>query len=302
MSPNLYQNAVIGLAGLSLTEQEKSWLKDYTPKGVILFARNVQSPEQTQSLLAEVRQYGGENLWAAIDEEGGRVHRMPWAPFNHRQQTDEYGKLFATNPDEAIKQVFKDSYEAGKSLKELGFTHNCAPVLDIFYPKGDAIIGNRAFATNPDTISTLASSCMFGLHDAGIDAIGKHFPGHGRADADSHLAMPKVQADLETILKEADAFPQLFAKGLKHIMTAHVAYPDIHEDVATFSTFWLHDILRDKLGFQGEVWSDDLCMKGSGMPVPQAAAKAFKAGCTVLLVCEPEGVEAFMEQNIMGQK
>ena len=295
MSVNMYQHAVIGLEGLTLSEQEKDWLTNHTPKGVILFARNVESPEQSKALLADVRKHAGKDIWAAIDEEGGRVHRMPWAPFNNRTQADEYGKLYKTDPDEAIKQVFQDSYTAGTALKELGFTHNCAPVLDIFYPQGDPIIGNRAYASDSDTIATLATACMFGLHDAGIDAIGKHFPGHGRADADSHLAMPEVHADLETILKEGDAFPQLFTKGLKHIMTAHVAYPDIEPEVATFSKFWMQDILRDKMKFDGDVWSDDLCMKGCGMPIPEAAEKALAAGGTVLLVCEVEGVQEFMQ-------
>ncbi len=295
MSPNIYQHAVIGLEGLTLSEQEKDWLTNHTPKGVILFARNVQSPEQTKALLEDVRKHAGKDIWVAIDEEGGRVHRMPWAPFNNRTQANEYGKLYKTDPDEAIKQVFKDSYEAGKALKELGFTHNCAPVLDIFYPQGDPIIGNRAYASDVDIVATLGAACMFGLHDAGIEAIGKHFPGHGRANADSHLAMPEVFADLDTILQEADAFPQLFAKGLKHIMTAHVAYPDIDKEVATFSKFWLQHILCDRMGFDGDIWSDDLCMKGCGMPVPEAAEKALEAGCTVLLVCELDGVQEFMQ-------
>jgi len=220
---------------------------------------------------------------------------MPWSPFHERTQAADFGALYKTDPDEAIKQVFNDSYAAGQELKALGFTHNCAPVLDMFYPQGNPIIGNRAYAKDADTIATLATACMFGLHDAGIDAIGKHFPGHGRANADSHIAMPEVEVDLETILKEADAFPQLFTKGLKHIMTAHVAYPSIDKDVATFSKFWLHDILQAKMGFEGDVWSDDLCMKGCGMPIPEAANKAMDAGCTVLLVCEPEGVIDFMQ-------
>jgi len=295
MSPNMIQHAVIGLEGFELTDQEKGWLTHHTPKGVILFSRNVKTPEQTKALLADIRTYAGKDVWAAIDEEGGRVHRMPWAPFNRRTQADEYGKLYQTDPDEAIKRVFQDSYKAGKALKELGFTHNCAPVLDIFYPQGDPIIGNRAYAADVDTIATLATACMFGLHDAGIDAIGKHFPGHGRADADSHLAMPEVHADLDTILKEADAFPQLFAKGLNHVMTAHVAYPDIAPEVATFSKFWIQNILRDQMNFAGEVWSDDLCMKGCGMPIPEAAEKAIEAGCTVVLVCEVEGVQELMQ-------
>jgi len=295
MSSKMYQHAVIGLEGFTLSDQEKQWLQDCTPKGVILFARNVQNPEQTKALLEDVRQHAGKAIWAAIDEEGGRVHRMPWVPFHKRTQAADFGVLYKKDADEAIKQVFKDSYEAGKALKELGFTHNCAPVLDIFYSQGDPIIGNRAYASDADTIATLGAACMFGLHDSGIDAIGKHFPGHGRADADSHLAMPEVHADLDMILQEANAFPQLFAKGLKHIMTAHVAYPKINQDVATFSKYWLQDILREKMGFEGDVWSDDLCMKGCGMPIPEAAEKAMDAGCTVLLVCEPDGVQEFMQ-------
>lgn len=295
MPDKMYQHAVIGLKGLSLSEQEKTWLKDFTPKGVILFARNVENAEQTKKLIQQIRQYAGNDIWLAIDEEGGRVHRMPWAPFHQRTQAADFGTLYKTDPDEAIKQVFQDSYEAGKALKDLGFTHNCAPVLDIFYPQGDPIIGNRAYAKDADTIAILATACMLGLHDAGIEAIGKHFPGHGRADADSHLAMPEVNADLNTIINEADAFPQLFKKDLKHIMTAHVAYPNIDKDVATFSKFWLQDVLKEQMQFKGDIWSDDLCMKGCGMPIPQAAEKAMDAGCTVLLVCEPEGVQAFMQ-------
>ena len=291
----MYQHAVIGLEGFTLSGQEKDWLTHHTPKGVILFARNVQSPEQTKALLEDVRKHAGADIWAAIDEEGGRVHRMPWAPFNKRTQAADFGALYKKDADEAIKQVFKDSYEAGKALKELGFTHNCAPVLDIFYPQGDPIIGNRAYAKDANTISTLATACMFGLHDSGIGAIGKHFPGHGRANADSHLTMPEVHADLNTILKEAFAFPLLFQKGLKHIMTAHVAYPEINKDVATFSKYWLQDVLQNDMAFAGDIWSDDLCMKGCGMPIPEAAEKAMTAGCTVLLVCEPDGVQEFMQ-------
>lgn len=291
----MYQHTVIGLQGYTLTKQEIAWLRYKTPKGVILFARNVQSPEQVQALLADVRKYAGKHIWAAIDEEGGRVHRMPWAPFHNRIQTADFGALYADEPEAAIQGVFTDAYKAGQALKKLGFTHNCAPVLDIFYPHGHPIIGNRAYATDPEIIATLGKACMFGLSDAGIHAIGKHFPGHGRADADSHVAMPVVHADLATILAEAQAFTHLFTFGLAHIMTAHVSYPDINPEVATFSKFWLQNILKDKLGFEGDVWSDDLCMKGTGMGVPEAAAEAYDAGCTVLLVCEVAGVKALME-------
>lgn len=292
----MLKRCMIGLEGTKLNPQEIDWLQHKPPKGVILFARNIESPEQVKALLADARAYAGQNLWAAIDEEGGRVHRMPWTPFNTRTQAADFGLLFKRNPDQAIKEVFNDAIEVGKALKNLGFTHNCAPVLDIFHEKGNPIIGQRSYSNSPNTIATLATACMFGLHDAGVQAIGKHFPGHGRANADSHLSMPEVTADLKTILTEADAFTQLFAKGLKNVMTAHVSYTKINAEIATFSNFWLKDILQDKMEFKGDIWSDDLCMKGCGMPVPEAAIAANKAGCTTLLICEPSGVKALMEK------
>jgi len=291
----MIKQCVIGLAGTTLSEQEKGWLSQHTPKGVILFARNVTSPKQVKKLLSEVRQYAGDTVWIAIDEEGGRVYRMPWSPFDQRMQAQDFGVFFAKDPEKACKVVFDDAFTAGKALKALGFTHNCAPVLDIFHPQGNAIIGNRAYAEDTAAIAALGEACMLGLHQAGIAAIAKHFPGHGRADADSHLAMPVVDTDLPTILTEAGAFKALFAKGLQHVMTAHVRYPNIHPDIATFSPFWLHDVLRTQLGFEGDIWSDDLCMQGCGMPIPEAVTKARQAGCTVLLVCEVEGVEALMQ-------
>ena len=291
----MLKQCVIGLKGLELTPQEIIWLKEKKPKGVILFARNIASAEQVKNLLQSVREHIGEHCWAAIDEEGGRVNRLPWPPFNNRTQAIDFEALFNGNPDHATKKVYDEAFETGKALKELGFTHNCAPVLDIFFAEGDPVIGNRAYSNNPEIITILATAYMQGLHDAGIDAIGKHFPGHGRANADSHLAMPEVHADLATILKEADAFPTLFAKGLKHVMTAHVSYPQIDTDVATFSPFWLQKVLRDQLQFTGDIWSDDLCMKGCGMSVPDAARAAKKAGCDILLICEPDGVQAAME-------
>lgn len=293
----MYKQCVIGLEGTGLTTQEIEWLKHQTPKGVILFARNVQSPEQVKSLLSDVSHYAGKEIWVAIDEEGGRVHRMPWAPFHKRKQAADFGLLYKKDPDLAIKEVYSDAYRAGKALKELGFTHNCAPVLDVLHEQGDPIIGNRAYDKSPETITVLGTACLFGLQDSGIKAIGKHFPGHGRANADSHIAMPEVGADFETILAEASPFSDLFTKGLEHVMSAHVTYTAVNPDIATFSSFWLKNILRETLKFAGEIWSDDLCMKGCGLPVPEAVKTASQAGCTVLLVCEPDGVKALMEAN-----
>lgn len=287
---------IIGLEGTKLTAQERGWLKEKPPKGVILFTRNTENPEQVKALLAEVRACTGQETWAAIDEEGGRVNRMPWPPFNARRHAADYGLMYERNAGNAIQAVYQDSVCAGEALRELGFTHNCAPVLDLFHPDGHGIIGKRSFGDNTDQITALATACMRGLHDAGIAAIGKHFPGHGRANADSHVAVPEVDAPLTTILSEAKPFTFLIDEGLKHVMTAHVVYRPAVTDVATVSPFWIRAILRESIGFSGHVWSDDLCMKGVGEDVPAAAEAAWKAGCDILLVCQPEGVLAVYDR------
>lgn len=288
----MFERLVIGLKDTRLTPKERRWLAANPPKGVILFARNIESPEQVRSLLDDARDVCGKEFWAAIDEEGGRVNRLPWPPFAGRVQAADYGLLYQSDPIGATQQVYDDSFEVGQALKALGFTHNCAPVLDLFNAEGHAIIGNRAYGDNVAIVDELASSCMRGLHNAGIDAIGKHFPGHGRANADSHVAVPVVDAPLDTVLDEAESFDRLFDKGLRHVMTAHVIYPEADERVATLSDYWLKDVLRERFGFSGDVWSDDLCMKGVGDDIHSAAEDALKAGCDWLLVCEPEGVES----------
>jgi len=287
---------VIGLAGVTLTEQERIWLKEKPPLGVILFARNTDSPEQVTALLAEVRACTGQATWAAIDEEGGRVNRMAWPPFYERRHAAEYGVMYARNAGTAIQAAYQDSLCAGAALQALGFTHNCAPVLDLFHPDGHGIIGQRSFGDKVDQVTALATACMRGLHDAGVEAVGKHFPGHGRANADSHVAVPTVDAPLATILDEAEPFARLIAEGLKHVMTAHVIYTDTVPEVATVSPFWVRHVLRERMSFFGRIWSDDLCMKGVGDHVPAAAEAALKAGCDTLLVCQPEGVAEMYER------
>ncbi|MDQ6974366.1 MAG: glycoside hydrolase family 3 N-terminal domain-containing protein, partial [Mariprofundaceae bacterium] len=139
-------------------------------------------------------------------------------------------------------------------------------------------------------IMMLASACVRGLKKMGIEAVGKHFPGHGRANADSHLAVPSVDTDVSSLLCEADIFQQVAAQGLQHIMSAHVLYSQASHDIATFSSYWLQDILRNQYGFQGKVWSDDLCMRGAGENIIDALRQA-QSTCDVLLICHPQQVK-----------
>ena len=292
----MHRQWIIGLNGTELTAAERHWLTRRPPRGVILFARNCESAAQVQRLLASVREATGEATWAAIDEEGGRVCRMRWAPFDQRRHAADYGVMYTRNAGHALQAVYQDHFVVAEALQELGFTHNCAPVLDLFHADGHAIIGQRAFGASVDQVSALALAAMRGLHDGGVAAVGKHFPGHGRANADSHVAVPVVDAPLQTLLAEAAPFARLIDEGLRHVMTAHVVYRDAAAEVATLSPFWVQQVLREQLGFTGEIWSDDLCMKGVGDDVMTALLAAKQAGCQLLLVCEPEGVEALYRQ------
>ena len=287
----MHQSWIIGLHGLKLTPLERQYLRDTPPLGVILFARNCQNPEQIRTLLDDVRQHTGQNSWGAIDEEGGRVNRIPFPPFTSRKHPAEFGTMFEKDPDKATQAIFEDAYTVGQAMAKLGFTHNCAPVLDIFHPEGHGIIGQRSLSRHKETVIALANNMVQGFKEAGIEAVGKHFPGHGRANGDSHLTVPSVNANLETILHEADIFKQVCQKGLQHLMSAHVIYTQVTPDIATFSRYWLHDVLREKFSFQGHIWSDDLCMRGAGENITDALTQAKAAGCNVMLICQPETVQ-----------
>jgi len=291
----MHAHLVIGLQGAVLTAKERRWLREQPPRGVILFARNIESPEQVRALLAEVCDCTGKEIWAVIDEEGGRVNRIPWSPFNQRKSAAAFGELYQSDPAAAMRAVYEDAHEIGLALRSFGFTHNCAPVLDVFHAGGHEIIGERAYAFDSRVVAELGAACMQGLQAAGIAAVGKHFPGHGRANADSHVEVPLVTAGLDTLLTEAEPFHALIRQGLTHVMTAHVIYADVEEQLATFSSFWLREVLGRRFGFAGHIWSDDLCMKGAGGDVVQAAERALSAGCDVLLLCEPAAVRSIYE-------
>ncbi len=286
---------VIGLRGTQLETEERQRLQQYPPKGIILFARNCQSAGQVCDLIHAAEDAAAQALWVAIDEEGGRVHRIPWGRFANRPAASHYGKNMQQQADAMIEAVYNDARTTGEDLKALGFSHDCAPVADLFFRTAHPIIGERAYAHEVETVSLLATAAMRGLHDAGICAIGKHFPGHGRANADSHTAVPQIHSRQATIFAEAQPFQALIHAGIRHIMTAHILYTDIDaEHIATCSSTILR-YLRQQLGFTGQIWSDDLCMKGIGNHVPNAIQKALHAGCDVPLICLPEGVDAAYE-------
>ncbi|MDX8413498.1 MAG: beta-N-acetylhexosaminidase [Mariprofundales bacterium] len=278
---------IIGLAGTTLTATEQQWLRQSPPAGIILFARNATSPEQVRSLIDQARTAAGTHLWAAIDEEGGRVFRLPWSPFNQRPTAAAFAQRYATNPTQTAAAVRDDAEQCGEALAALGFTHNCAPVLDLRHPDGHAVIGNRAFGDSVSVVTDLGNAVLDGLTQAGIAAVGKHFPGHGRAACDSHLTTPEVTVNRATLLAEAAPFSAMISHGLQHIMTAHVRYPQQDAAIASCSNYWINE-LRTSFNFQGTIWSDDLSMGGAGDDLSTALQAAHNAGSDRLLVCQPK--------------
>jgi len=289
---------IIGLAGTSLTHAEQQWLRQSPPAGIILFARNATSPEQVRALINQARTAAGAPLWAAIDEEGGRVFRLPWSPFNQRPTAAAWGQRYAANPTQTRLEVEHDAEQCGEALAALGFTHNCAPVLDLPHPDGHAVIGNRAFGDSVGVVADLGQAVLDGLAQAGVAAVGKHFPGHGRAACDSHLTTPEVTINRDTLLTEAAPFSSLIAHGLQHVMTAHVRYPQQDRAIASCSKHWINT-LRTEFNFSGTIWSDDLSMGGAGDDLSAALQAAHHAGSDRLLVCQPKDCNAIFRGEVL---
>jgi beta-N-acetylhexosaminidase len=276
---------MLDVAGLRLGPEEKERLRHPATGGVILFARNFESPRQLRALTAEIRAQR-PGLLIAVDHEGGRVQRFqegftripPMRLLGQRWEADAGG---ARALAEAI------GYVIAIELRAHGVDFSFAPVLDVDFGSS-SVIGDRAFSDEPTVIASLAGAFVAGLSAGGAASVGKHFPGHGYVKADSHVAVPVDTRNLADI-EETDLYPYrgLIAQGLSAVMPAHVIYPKVDSRPAGFSRVWLQDILRGLLKFDGMIFSDDLSMEGAsgaGGAADRAIA-AVEAGCDMVLVC-----------------
>jgi beta-N-acetylhexosaminidase len=276
------QLLVVGLAATSLAESERAVLASGTRGGVILFKRNVEPGlANVASLTAEVREAAPSDmpLLVAVDQEGGRVVRLG-PPALALPAMRRLGDL---DDEDLIRRVAEAH---ARELRALGFTTSFAPVLDVHTRPENPIIGDRAFASTPERVARLAGAWAAGLARGQLLSCAKHFPGHGDTTVDSHLALPRVdrpKADLEKI--EIAPFAAL-ASRVDAMMTAHVVYPALDPDrPATLSRAICTELLREKLGFRGVLFSDDLEMKAISESAGEAAVLAIAAGCDALLVC-----------------
>ena len=275
------------IAGLELTPEDEHFLLQPEIAGLILFSRNYKDSAQLKTLCRSIKALRSD-LIISVDQEGGRVQRFR-EDFLRLPAMRRLGDAYAIDAEKATRQAFSLAWLMAAELIHHGVDISFAPVLDLDFGRS-SVIGDRAFAADPQQVFTLSQAFIKGMASAGMSATAKHFPGHGHVVADSHLELPTDTRAYE-VLEKNDLIPfaQLMADNqLAAIMPAHVIYTDIDaEFTAGFSTIWLKDILRKKMGFKGLIYSDDLSMEGaaaSGRPSIRAQ-KAKDAGCNVLLIC-----------------
>jgi beta-N-acetylhexosaminidase len=277
---------MLDLMGVDLDAEEREILCHPAVAGVILFARNFEGPEQIAALTADIHGLRDPHLLVAVDQEGGRVQRFREG-FTRLPPARRFGELSLAHPASARRFAKAVGWLMAAELRSVGVDFSFAPVLDL--DRGlSRVIGDRAFADAVDTVSDLALAWSEGMHEAGMAAVGKHFPGHGGVVQDSHEELPVDRRSFEDIeMEDLVPFERLISRGLEAVMPAHLVYPRIDPNPAGFSSFWLRRILRHRLGFQGVIFSDDLNMAAAAAAGGDAerAVSALEAGCDILLVC-----------------
>ena len=274
------------IAGLVLSDIDTSRLQHPLIGGVILFARNFESPAQLKRLTASIHALRDPALPIAVDHEGGRVQRFREG-FTAIPPMRALGERWNQSQEEALEIAASVGHVIGAELIAHGVDFSFTPVLDVDWGES-GVIGDRAFHSRPEVISQLARALVSGLASAGMISVGKHFPGHGNVRADSHHEIPVDERSFEQIW-DTDLVPfrDLADGTMAAVMPAHVIYPAVDGQPAGFSAKWLKDILRGRMGFDGIIFSDDLSMEGASVAgnITQRAHAALTAGCDMVLIC-----------------
>ncbi len=294
---------ISGCAGLALSAEEEIFFRDCNPWGLILFKRNCQTPDQLRSLTSTFRNsVGRRDAPVFIDQEGGRVQRLgpPSNAWRKYPAARSFGDLYASDPLRALRAARHVGRLMAEDLIGAGITANCAPVLDVPQPGSHEVIGSRAYSAKLEEIMALARAHAAGFIDGGVLPVIKHIPGHGRAKADSHLALPVVDATAKE-LREVDFPPFAAFADAPMAMTAHVVYTAFDkENPATLSAGIIKKVIRQQIGFGGLLITDDLSMKALSGSFTEKTTRALDAGCDVVLHCSGVMTEMVEVANAAG--
>lgn len=277
--------AVFGMSGLTLTADEKAFFKDSDPAGYIIFGRNIESKTQLLSLTDELRAiHARDDLAILIDQEGGRVQRMTEPIWPKFPAGEVFDKLYEIAPVTAIEAARLNAQALASNLNEVGITVNCLPLLDVRQPDADNVIGDRALGSEPLRVAAMGRAILDGLQKGGVVGVVKHMPGHGRTSVDTHKALPTVTASDDEL--EMDLQPFQALKDAPMGMTGHLLFTAWDKNSpSTLSETIVKNIIRDRIGFDGLLYTDDLDMEALSGTVPERAEHAQKAGCDIALNC-----------------
>ena len=264
----------------SLTKNEKALFKNVRPFGFILFDRNIRNPSQVRALCSEMREAAGHNALIAIDQEGGRVQRLRGPYWREWVPTLDFVTKAGRNAEEAMYLRYRI---IASELNNLGIDSNCAPVVDVAWPSTHAFLKNRCCGYTPNSVAKLGRAAASGMLSGGVLPVIKHIPGHGRSAADSHFELPKVDVKLEK-LEKTDFFPFQYLNDMPLAMTAHIVYSHFDPEPATVSKPVI-DLIRNKIGFQGLLMTDDISMRALIGSTTETAHASLKAGCDVIMYC-----------------
>src|SRR6478735_5681881 len=276
---------ITGLEGLTLSHDERAFLRDGRPWGLIIFKRNVSTPDQVTKLIQSFRDTVGSEAPVLVDQEGGRVQRLGPPNWSAYPPGKRYGELYDREPAAGIAAARLAGHLIAADLRPLGIDVNCLPIADVPVAGGDPVIGDRAYGSESGKVAKIARAIAEGLEAGGVLPVVKHLPGHGRATTDSHHKLPVVDTDRAT-LEAADfaAFKPL--AGLPLGMTAHVVFSAIDPVApATTSVTMVRQVIRGFIGFQGLLMSDDISMNALSGSIAERSRAALAAGCDVVLHC-----------------
>ena len=278
--------AILGCAGLAPSAAERAFFREADPLGYILFARNIESPEQVRRLVDDLRGCAGRaDAFVLIDQEGGRVARLPVPPWRASPAAGRIGALYREVPSAGLEAARLNAGLIAADLRGLGIDVDCAPVLDLHLPGAHDIIGDRSFGADANAVAALGRAACEGFLAGGVLPVIKHVPGHGRATRDSHKALPVVDTARD-ILADTDFAPFRALRDMPAAMTAHVVYGAIDPaHPATVSPTVLRDIVRGAIGFEGLLIGDDLSMAALQGDLAARATAALAAGCDLVLHC-----------------